>query len=272
MIEILPNLNILAGIRLDWSDSSRTNLLTGEETNSPTEFAPSPRVGIVYQPTDSTSLYFNWARSFVPQFGRNRTDEAFDPTRGEQFEVGVRQEFFDNRLVANLALYDITKSNVLTSDPVDPLFRIQTGEQTSRGVELDVAGEVLPGWNIILTYAHTDAFVSEDNDIPEGELLPGIPRNSASLWTTYEIQRGDLQGLGFGAGLVFEGDRPVRLPNTIDIPSYVRADASLFYKRDNWRTALNFKNLFSTEYFETQGFFIYPQAPFTVLGSVSVTF
>jgi iron complex outermembrane receptor protein len=273
LIEVLPNLNILAGVRFDWSDVFVDDLFTGEEVNDFTESATSPRIGIVYQPTDSTSVYANWAQSFNPQFfGRSRTGEAFEAERGEQFEVGVRQEFFDNRLVATLALYEITKSNVLTTDPVDPNFSIQTGEQTSRGIELDIAGEILPGWNIILTYAHTDAFVSEDNNIPEGERLPGVPLNSASLWTTYEIQRGNLQGLGFGFGLVFIGDRAVRLPNTIEIPSFVRADASLFYERDNWRAALNFKNLFNTEYFETQSFFIYPQAPFTVLGSVSVTF
>ncbi len=273
LIEILPNLNILAGVRFDWSDVFVEDLFTGEEVNDFTESATSPRVGIVYQPTDSTSVYANWAQSFNPlSFGRSRTGEAFEAEQGEQFEVGVRQEFFDNRLVATLALYEITKSNVLTTDPVDPNFSIQTGEQTSRGIELDIAGEILPGWNIIATYAHTDAFVSEDNDIPEGERLPGVPLNSASLWTTYEIQRGNLQGLGFGLGVVFIGDRAVRLPNTIEIPSFVRADASLFYERDNWRAALNFKNLFNTEYFETQSFFIYPQAPFTVLGSVSVTF
>lgn len=273
LIEVLPNLNILAGVRFDWSDVFLNDLFTGEEVNNFTESATSPRVGIVYQPTDSTSVYANWARSFNPQFfGRSRTGEAFEAERGEQFEIGVKQEFFDNRLAATLALYEITKSNVLTPDPVDPNFSVQTGEQTSRGIELDIAGQILPGWDVIASYAHTDAFVSEDNDIPEGEPLSGVPRNSASLWTTYQIQRGDLQGLGFGLGLVFIGDRPVRLPNAIEIPSFVRADASVFYEQNNWRAALNFKNLSNVNYFETQDFFIFPQAPFTVLGSFSITF
>jgi iron complex outermembrane receptor protein len=273
LIRVMPNLNILAGLRFDWSDILVEDLFTGETENDFTESALSPRIGIVYQPTDSTSIYANWARSFNPQvFGRSRTNEPFEAERGEQFEVGVRQEFFDSRLAATLALFDITKQNVLTTDPVDESFSVQTGRQRSRGIEFDLVGEPLPGWNVIANYAYIDAFVSEDNDIPEGERLPGIPRNSASLWTTYEIRQGNLQGLGFGVGVVFVGDRQVRLPNALEIPSYVRADASVSYRQDNWRAALNFKNLFNTNYYETQGFFIYPQAPFTVLGSVQVTF
>ncbi|HEY9778876.1 MAG TPA: TonB-dependent siderophore receptor [Leptolyngbyaceae cyanobacterium] len=273
LIEILPNLKFLAGGRFDSSDIFYKDTLaeTFDYEQSESEF--SPRVGIVYQPSETTSLYASWSNSFSPQFfSRSRTNQPFNPTTGEQFEIGVKQEFFDNRLSATLALYQLTRQNVLTSDPEDRDFSIQTGEQKSRGVELDVAGEILPGWKIIATYAYTDAFVSEDEDIPVGDRLQGIPEHSASLWTTYEIQTGNLQGLGFGAGLVFAGDRQVQLPNTIELPSYVRADASIFYRRDNYRFALNFKNLFDTKYYNTQGFYITPAAPFTVLGTLTLEF
>jgi iron complex outermembrane receptor protein len=150
LIEIAPNLKILLGGRLDWSDIFYRDRITDTTNNSFSEVAFSPRAGIVYQPFDSTSLYFNWSRSFNPQiFGRSRTDEPFEPERGQQFEIGVKQEFLEGRLAASLALFDITKRNVLTPDPVDPIFSVQTGAQTSRGVELDVIGEILPGWNIL---------------------------------------------------------------------------------------------------------------------------
>ena len=230
-------------------------------------------MGIVYQPIDSTSLYASWTQSFSPQFfGRVRSGELPEPTEGEQFEIGVKQEFFDDKASATLAFYDLTRSNVLTTDPQDPDFSIQTGEQKSRGIELDVTGEILPGWNVIATYAYTDAFVSEDEDLPEDDRLQGVPENSASLWTTYELQQGSLQGLGFGFGLYFVGDREIQLPNTIQLDSYVRADAALFYRRNNYELALNFKNITDTEYYSTQGFFVTPEAPFTVLGNVSVKF
>ncbi|MBW4564786.1 MAG: TonB-dependent siderophore receptor [Mojavia pulchra JT2-VF2] len=274
LIELTPNLKLLAGGRFDWVDSFYTDLAANayDYKTSDSEFSPS--VGLTYQPTDSTSVYARWSNSFNPQIsGRSRTNEQFQPETSELFEVGVKQEFFDKRLSATLAYFDITKNNVLTTDPEDFNFSVQTGEQKSRGVELDIRGEILPGWQIIATYAYTDAFVSGDND-PElvNNRLQAVPYNSASLWTTYEFQQGSLQGLGFGLGLVYVDEREATLPNTIKIPSYVRTDASIFYRRDNWRAAINIKNLFDTEYYESQRFYVVPGAPLTILGTVSFEF
>ncbi|OKH45968.1 ligand-gated channel [Calothrix sp. HK-06] len=273
LIEITPNLKLLAGGRFDWVDSFYRNEDRTTDLEQ-SDFRFSPRIGLVYQPSNSTSLYASWSNSFSPEiFSRNRTGEPFKPTIGEQIEVGIKQDFLDNRLSATLALYQLTKQNVLTTDPEDPDFSIQSGEQKSRGIELDIAGEILPGWRLIATYAYTDAFVSKDNLLPVGDRLVNIPYNSASLWTTYEFQKGSLQGFGFGLGAVYAGEREVQLPNTrTKLPSYIRADAALFYRLNNYKFGLNFKNLFSTKYYDTQGFFITPNAPFTVLGSVSVEF
>ncbi len=143
----------------------------------------------------------------------------------------------------------------------------------SRGIEFDLAGELAPGWNVIASYFVNDAFVNVgDENNPEGDSLVNAPEQGGSLWTTYEIQSGNLQGLGFGAGVFFVGAREAELPNDLIIPSYVRADAAIFYKRDNWRIGLNFKNLFDKKYYDSQGFYLLPGAPFTVLGSVSVEF
>lgn len=276
LVEISPNLKLLAGVRFDSNDSFRENFDEEAVDNEQTDSDFSPRVGIVYQPSENTSLYASWSRSFAPQFfGRSRTNEVFQPVTGEQFEVGIKQAFLDERLSATLAFYQLTRQNVLTRDPDDPTntFSIQTGEQRSRGIELDVAGEIISGWNIIATYAYTDAVVTEDNTIPVGDQLDGTPQHSASLWTIYEIQSGSLQGLGFGLGLVFVGEREARLPNTLELPSYFRTDASIFYRFNNYRIGLNIKNLFNTKYFESiENFSIFPGAPTTVLGSIAVEF
>ena len=68
------------------------------------------------------------------------------------------------------------------------------------------------------------------------------------------------------------GDRKVQLPNTIQLDSYFRVDAAVFYRHNNYELALNFKNLTDTEYYSTQGFYVTPEAPFTVLGNISVKF
>jgi iron complex outermembrane receptor protein len=274
LIEITPNLKFLAGGRFDWVNSydRYTDDPDLNTKNSDSEF--SPRLGIVYQPTDTTSIYASWTNSFNPQyFGRNRNNEPFKPETSEQFEIGIKQNFLDNRLSATLAFFEITKNNVLTPDPVDTDFSVQTGEQKSRGVELDVVGEISPGWKIIATYAYTDASVSKDNnsDLLNDQLV-GVPYHSASLWTTYEFQQGNVQGLGLGLGLVYAGKREASLPNQIKIPSFLRTDASVFYKKNNWRAALNFKNLLDTKYYESQGSFVVPAAPFTVMGNITFEF
>lgn len=275
LIEVLPNLKILAGGRFDSNELFRKDRVDNSVINEQSNSQFSPRVGIVYQPSQTTSLYFSWSNSFAPNYSaRSRTNEQFKPEIGEQFEVGIKQDLIKDRLSATLALYQITRQNVLTRDPDDPtgISSIATGEQRSRGVELDITGQVLPGWNVIANYAYTDAVVTEDEDIPVGNRLYGVPKNSASLWTTYQLQSGNLQGLGFGLGLAFVGEQEATLSNTLTLPSYVRADAAIFYRRDNYKIGLNFKNISNVKYYTLDGFFIYPSAPFTVQGTVSFDF
>ncbi len=277
-IELLPNLKLLVGGRFDFVDNESEDvgdIFSDSEPETIERYyeAFSPRVGLVYQPIEPISLYASYSRSFKPNFlALTAEREPLEPERGTQYEVGIKAELLEGRLLTTLAAYEITKSNVATSDPNDTDFSIAAGEVKSRGIELDVAGEILPGWNVIASYAYNDAFVSEDNSIPEGDSLVNAPSNSASLWTTYEIQSGSLQGLGFGAGVFFVGDREAQLPNTIEIPSYARTDATIFYRRDNYRISLNVQNLFDVKYYNSQGFLLYPGAPLTVYGQVSVEF
>ncbi len=280
-VTLLSNLKLLIGGRYDFIRQNsifqpvdvdgRTPL--GEPTrNSFYNEAFSPRVGLVYQPIEPVSLYTSFSQSFFPNNTRDRNNDLLPPTRGTQYEVGVRAELLNKRLITNLAAYDITKTNVSTTDPEDSQFSVATGEVKSRGIELDIVGEPLPGWNIIASAYLNDAFVSRDNSAPIGDAFINAPKNGASLWTTYELQTGQAKGLGFGVGLFYVGDRDVTLPNTFALPSYVRADASIFYRRDNWRLQLNFKNLFDKTYYEYQGVGIQVGDPFRVQGTVSVTF
>lgn len=165
----------------------------------------SPRLGIVYQPIPDISLYASYSRSFTPTIGTAVDGSSFQPERGTQYEIGVKADLND-RLATTLALYDLTRSNVATEDPNNPGFRIQTGEQRSQGIELTIGGEVLPGWNIIAGYAYTDTRITEDNTFDEGNRLYA-PEHAFNLWTTYQIQSGNLQGLRIGIGLFFEGLR-----------------------------------------------------------------
>ena len=266
-VTLTENLKLLIGGRFDTINQS-----SGSDEQQDQAF--SPRVGIVYQPIEPISLYTSFSRSFQPNSGTRVDGSLLEPVRGTQYEVGVRGEFLDSRLIANLAAYEITVSNLAVTDPDNLDFSIPSGEQRSRGIELDVTGEITPGWNIIASYAYTDARVTKDDNLQPGNLLNGVPFNSASLWSTYEIQTGDFQGLGFGLGLFYEGERQGDLNNSFQVPGYVRTDASVFYRRNNWRAALNINNLFNVDYIEStqRRNRINPGAPFTVRGTVSVEF
>lgn len=271
-IDLSPNLKLLLGGRFDIV--SQKIELADESESFQQDEAFSPRVGLVYQPTDSLSLYASYSRSFLQSVGTAFDDALFQPERGTQYEVGIKADWLDRRLSTTLALYQITRSNVLTADPANPNFSIQTGEQRSRGIELDIAGEILPGWKIAAGYAYTDARITKDNTLAIDNRINNVPEHALSLWTTYEIQTGFLKGLGFGLGIFYVGQRQGDLDNSFEVPSYTRTDASLFYRRDNYRIGLNIENLFDVSYFETaeSPLRVYYGAPFTVRGTLSWTF
>jgi iron complex outermembrane recepter protein len=282
-IKFSDNLKLLIGGRYDWiSTDLKGNLLAAEEiVTLPTrnDSAFSPRVGLVYQPNKDVSLYASYTRSFFPLSGFDNLNldpnASFQPSRGTQYEVGVKTDLLGGRLSTTLAVYQLTKTNVLTPDPTNPLRSIQTGEQRSRGVELDVAGEILPGWKVTAAYSYTNAEVTKDNTFAVGNRLANVPENQVSLWTTYEIQKGGLKGLGFGLGLFYIGERQGSLDNSFTLKDYLRTDAALYYRRDGFKAAINVRNLFDIDAAAFSGggtAFIQRVDPLRITGSISFDF
>ncbi|MES1026381.1 TonB-dependent siderophore receptor [Gloeocapsa sp. BRSZ] len=270
-ITLFDNLKLLLGGRFDWIEQRTKE--EGELTGSQSDDAFSPRVGIVYQPIQPISLYASYSRSFKQVTGSGLDNRLFEPERGTQYEVGTKVELSD-RIAATLAYFNITRANILTADPVNPDFSIQVGEQQSQGIEFDITGEILPGWNIIAGYAYTNAEITEDNTYTVGNQINNVPNHAFNIWTTYEIQQGSLQGLGFGLGLFYVGDREGDLDNSFSLPNYFRTDAAIFYNQGQFRVALNVRNLFDIRYFETAegDLRVFPGEPLTLLGSVSWQF
>ncbi|MEM8545258.1 MAG: TonB-dependent receptor [Cyanobacteria bacterium P01_H01_bin.119] len=282
-VALAENLRLLLGIRYESVQQETTINPNAFNPNTSTsrqdDEAFTPRVGIVYRPIEPVSLYASYAESFIPNRAADAQGVPLEPERGQQFEVGVRAELLGGRLVANLALFDLTKQNVATPDPNNLLAQIAIGEQRSQGIELDIAGEILPGWNIIANYAYTSAEITESNDInsPVGNRLAGAPEHNFNLWTTYSIQSGSLEGLGFGLGFNYVGERLGDNANSFRLDDYFLTNAAISYERDNWQAALNFRNLFNVNYIEASAgtgrfFNIYPGEGFTVIGSFSIEF
>ncbi|MEM6434574.1 MAG: TonB-dependent receptor [Cyanobacteria bacterium P01_D01_bin.115] len=281
-VTLLDNLKLLAGVRYETVDqeviNNPTDLNPNSSESSLNEDAFTPRIGLVYQPIEELSLYGSYTTSFVPNTAITAEGDVLEPERGEQFEIGARAELLEGQLTANLALFNIAKQNVAAPDPDDPTntFSIATGEQRSRGIELDILGEILPGWNIIANYAYIDAEITEDEDGNQGNRLRNIPEHNVNLWTTYDIQDGPLEGLGFGLGVNYVSERFGDNVNSFTADDYFLTNAAVSYKRDNWRAALNIRNLFDIDYIEAAGSTrtsgIDPGEPFTIVGSFSIEF
>lgn len=273
-ITLLDNLKLLAGVRYDAARQTGTNNLTGVDNTPQNYDAFSPRVGVVYQPIEEVSLFASYSRSFTPNDSTTVTGDFLQPERGQQFEVGIKTELLDKKISASFAYFDITKSNVATTDPNNPFFSVATGEQRSQGIELDVIGELLPGWKLVANYAYTDARITEDNGGLVGNQLFNVPDHSFNLWTTYEIQNGSLEGLGFGIGFNYVSDRFGDNANSFVLDSYFLTNASLSFRRGKWRVGLNIRNLFDIDFIESaennRSSEIFPGEDFTVIGSVSV--
>jgi len=276
-ITLWKYLKLLAGVRFDYVEQETRSTFgdTGEtDRSSQDDTAFSPRVGIVYRPITPLAVYASFSRSFEPQTGIT-ADGTPEPEEGTQYEVGIKGEFLEGRMLATLALYHLTKENILTEDPDDPRFSRAIGEQRSRGIELDIAGEILPGWSVIASYAFTDAEITEDFSGNEGNRPENVAQHSASLWSIYRFQYGTLQGLGFGAGIFYVGERQGDLENTFELPDYVRTDVTVLYEPrflPNVKARLTVQNLFDVEYFEGSTGDVLVGAPVTVLGTIGMRF
>ncbi len=265
---------LLVGARYDSVRYKSFDRLGQAISRSSRDSAVSPQAGVVYQATSTSTLYASYSTSFSPITSGRKADGSFlDPEEGQQFEVGLKQEFLSGKLAATLATYRITKSNVSTPDPADPTFRVQVGEQRSNGVELDITGELSPGWDVVLAAAYNDAYVSRDNRFAVGSSLRGAADWSGSVWTKYTVQQGEAKGLSFGVGAYYMDERKAALPNPQwSLPSYTRFDAMIAYARESWRMQLNVKNLSDERIYDLTGTAIMPQPPRSFLFSVAYGF
>jgi iron complex outermembrane recepter protein len=225
------------------------------------------------------AFYGSYSKSFAPLEGVTQAGSALEPETGEQYEGGIKFDFFGGRLTSTLAGYYLVKQNVAAPDPTSPEFTIQIGEQRSRGFEFDLAGEVFPGFRLITSYAFTDAKITKSAPLfgfdVAGNHRANVPAHAGSVWGMYEFQEGSsLNGLSLGLGVIGVGKRPSDDFATEDLPGYVRTDAAVRYRfSKNIDFALNLKNLFDRKYFETSTFGtwengISPGAPFTAFGTI----
>lgn len=219
-----------------------------------------PRAGLVYRYTDALSFYGSYTESFKPNStiaplsgSSTVLDGSIAPEEAKSWEVGAKLDM-PGRVTGNIALFDIKKRNVLVANSEGPVtIYSAAGEVRSRGLELDLSGQLSDRWSMIGSYAYTDAEVTEDPTY-KGKKLQNVAKNSGSLSAVYDF--GTIVGgdqLRVGAGARYVGERAGNAVNDFDLPSYTVADAFATYdtrvEGQKVKFQLNVKNLFDRTYY-----------------------
>ena len=219
-----------------------------------------PRAGLVYRYTDALSFYGSYTESFKPNStiaplsgSSTVLDGSIAPEEAKSWEVGAKLDM-PGRVTGNIALFDIKKRNVLVANSEGPgTIYSAAGEVRSRGLELDLSGQLSDRWSMIGSYAYTDAEVTEDPTY-KGKKLQNVAKNSGSLSAVYDF--GTIVGgdqLRVGAGARYVGERAGNAVNDFDLPSYTVADAFATYdtrvEGQKVKFQLNVKNLFDRTYY-----------------------
>ncbi len=251
-------LQLLLGARLEWF-TDVTKSATGAESKTH-QHAFTPRIGLVYNVLSSTNLYATWIRGFEPQSVTVQSNPdaggPFDPLKSELWEVGLKGDYLKGRLSVTAALFDLRQRNTLYNAGVagEPNLMVPIGEERSRGLELDIAGSLLPYWSIVASYAFNEAEITK---APTGTRdlnlqRPGTPRHSANLWTKLIIPSGALRGLGIGLGVNGVSERlgqVARRTHVVSYPGYALVHAALYYKIHAVQLQLNLNNVLDKRYY-----------------------
>ena len=237
----------------------------------------TPKAGITYEFVPRVAAYANYSRSFQPQsFSTDVNGKPVDPEEGENWEAGLKYNLADGRITGLISVFQLTRENVATSNlsTPDPFDSTVAGEQRSRGAEFEIGAELAPGLNLVAAYTYLDTEVTEDNDIPVGTRLQGVPEHAASAWLKYTVQDGPLKGFGIGIGGTYVGDKSGDINDTFTIPSYALLDGALYYEKDDFRIQVNFNNITDKRHFtgSYDDLYVLPGEPFNVSASVTWKF
>jgi iron complex outermembrane recepter protein len=329
-LELPYNIHVMAGARyqyiFNWNTSTlnltslgRVGFLTGpvQDSGKPAHQARvTPRFGLLWRPREWVSFYGNYTEGFDANTATIYPNTLAPPQNAMSWEAGAKFELFDGRLRATTDYFYLIKTNLPITDP-DPSHicgggslvgscSLLIGAARSKGIEVDIQGQLAPGWDAIVNYTNQEVHVV---DVPAtsttagfgessggftgmkpGERYRNVPRNMGRLWTTYEFQNEMLRGLKVGIGYSYRGsmwinDRGFYAAFRPQLASYGLVDlmASYTFDLDGVKTTaqLNIKTLFDRNYYTAGSVispprpvyspalaYIDPGSPFTITGSL----
>lgn len=282
VINFTDKFSAMIGLRLDHFNNEGDILNLDDDYKQTTL---SPKFGLIYQPIkDKLSLFGNYQNGFTnvaPQLVGNPNDgpqtlQNFDPEQANQLEFGIKTNLFQNRLNATISYYDILVKDRVITDPSSPFNKIQGGEVESRGFEIELNANPIKGLNIRAGFSNNESetTVSDNAEILNRRPLEAGPETLYNLWANYQFQNGSLKGFGLGFGFNGASERfAINYASTGEfiLPSYIIANASIFYQADKYRIGLKVNNAFDKEYYKGWTT-INPQTPRAVLANFSYQF
>ena len=259
-IKVTDWLNVVVGGRFDSFDIEVLDLAgaNGLRTRKDEEF--SPRGGIILKPQENISVYASYSKSFLPRSGEQFADingaaAALDPNTFTNLEAGIKWDF-DRGLSLTAAVFDIEQSSPQPNDN-DP-ETLDVIDSTIQGFEIQLIGEVLPGWTVQAGYSYLDGRqVDARGNV--GLRPRELPENMFSVWNQVEVT--DRFGIGLGithqsdsfatnGTITYEGPGGEVVTTRATLPAFTRVDAAAYYDvTDSWRVQVNVENLTDTTYF-----------------------
>lgn len=294
LIKITDQFKVLAGLRYTDQKNAGSrvlNLETAATNNAPSKFddAFSPKLGLIYQPIKTTSVYVSYANNFIINSGIDINSDALPPSMVHQYETGVKNDFFGGKLTANLTYYKIINSNiaqaaVLADGSTSSMFKQLNGETTSDGLEFDVTGNFAKGLNFLIGYSYNFMRYTNTANVTgmiEDVRLVGTTKNTANATLFYTFQTGVVKGLKLGASTFYTGARnggwndnkSATILRLIPLSGFTTLDLSAGYVWNKFAILAKISNISNElNYFVHENYSVNPIAPRQFLTTLSYRF
>lgn len=261
-ISLADPLTAIVGARINWWDYDQSTTATGHYSVTQEVV---PYAALIYDLNDNFSTYASYTEIFNPQSATDATGSVLAPITGEAYEMGIKGEFYDGRLNTSLALFRINQvgkalDDINSPNPCPPFYatgycQAASGKSRSDGFEIEVSGEVLPGWQMSGGYTYTSTEFLKDTVSNTGNVLRSTdPKRMLKLFTRYRLP-GAWSDLTVGGGVRAQSDIYSRSGTALASQSgYAVYSAMASYRfNDHYSLQLNANNLFDKAYYKKIG-------------------